>query len=125
MRRGKLVLRRERKENADVPMLYSNICTKAPTRADRPTIAGISTLETAAAPLVPLGDALEPVPVPGVLWTLVLLEAQKYEPLMIDLSLSVLKGSQLIFPELCMLKVPLQSARAGRVALYRVSTGVH
>jgi hypothetical protein len=31
------------------------------------------------------------------------------------------KGSQLMFPELCMLKVPLQSARAGKATLVSIS----
>ena len=93
-------------------------------KLENPTTAGISTEVKGAAPLVPVGDAPDPVvePVPvALLCTFVLPEAQKYAPLMTLLLASCWKGSQLIFPELCMLKVPLQSARAGKVTLVNIS----
>jgi hypothetical protein len=93
-------------------------------KLENPTTAGISTEVKGAAPLVPVGDAPDPVvePVPvALLCTFVLPEAQKYAPLMTLLLESCWKGSQLIFPELCMLKVPLQSVRAGKVTLVNIS----
>ena len=105
-------------------MLYSNICTIAAIKLENPTTAGISTEVKGDAFLVLVGEALDPldVPVPvALLCTLVLPEAQKYAPLIIWESEADLKGSQLIFPELCMLKVPLQSERAERETLLRIS----
>jgi len=101
-------------------MLYNNICTSAPMKVENPTTAGISTEVKGAAPLVPVGDALAPVVEPvlvAVLCTFVLPEAQKYAPLITLELASCWKGSQLMFPELCMLNVPLQSARAGKVTV--------
>jgi hypothetical protein len=105
-------------------MLYNNICTSAPMKVESPTTAGISTKVKGAAPFVPVGDAPDPVvePVPvALLCTFVLPEAQKNAPLMILELASFWKGSQLIFPELCMLKVPLQSVRAGKATLVSIS----
>ena len=51
----------ETEENANVPMLYSNICNSPPT-TERPTAASLKPYD-AAAPLVDVELALEPVPV--------------------------------------------------------------
>jgi hypothetical protein len=89
-----------------------------------PNTAGKSTFGMTAAPFVPVGEAPDPVvePVPvAVDCTLVLPEAQKNAPLMTLLLASAWNGSQLMFPELCMLKVPLQSVREGRATLLEIS----
>ncbi len=93
-------------------------------KVEKPKTAGISTDVKGAAPLVPVGEALDPVvePVPvALVCTFVLPEAQKNAPLITLELASVWKGSQLMFPELCMLKVPLQSVRAGKVTLVKIS----
>lgn len=93
-------------------------------KVENPTTAGISTEVKGAAPLVPVGDEPDPVvdPVPvALLCTFVLPEAQKNAPLMILVLASCWKGSQLMFPELCILKVPLQSERAGKATLLSIS----
>ena len=105
-------------------MLYNNICTSAPMKVENPTTAGISTEMKLAAPFVPVGDAPDPVvePVPvALVCTFELPEAQKNAPLMILELASCWKGSQLMFPELCMLKVPLQSERSGKATLASIS----
>jgi hypothetical protein len=95
-------------------------------KAENPTTTGISTEVRGAAPLVLVGDVLDPVPLVepvlvAVLCTFVLPEAQKNLPLMTLELASCWKGSQLMFPELCMLKVPLQSERAGKATLLSIS----
>lgn len=107
--------------NAEVPMLYSNICTRAPIKLVKPKTAGISKFGMTAAPFEPVGEAPDPVdePVPVALdCTLLLFETQVNAPLMTLLLASSWNGSQLMFPELCILKVPLQSVRAGSVTLF-------
>jgi hypothetical protein len=63
---------------------------------------------------------VEPVPV-ALVCTFVLSEEQKNAPLITLLLASCRKGLQLMFPELCMLKVPLQSEREGKATLVRIS----
>jgi len=89
---------------------------------ENPTTAGISTKVKGAAPLVPVGDApvVEPVPV-ALVCTFVLSEEQKNAPLITLLLASCWKGLQLMFPELCMLKVPLQSDIDVKATLVRIS----
>jgi len=95
-------------------------------KVENPTTAGISTEVKGAAPLVLVEDAADPVdedvPVaPFVLCTFVLPETHSNAPLMTLELASCWKGSQLMFPELCMLKVPLQSVRAGKATLLSIS----
>jgi hypothetical protein len=116
-----LVLRfRERERHHS--MLYKS-CTMAPTRAVTPTTADALTVKLFATLLaVPDADELEDVLLPPVVdWTSLLAALQVYAPLTTLVLRSWSKGWQLMFPELCMLNVPLQSARAGRETLWEIS----
>jgi len=108
------------KKNADVPMLYNNIC-KSPPRTERPAAASLKPYDTAA-PLLLVDEALELLPVdvddPRELASAVVLQ-MKVPWMTFPVPASAWKPLQSIWAVDWMLKPPLTLTRAGKLGVVK------